>query len=259
MHRSEIKPKVEYAFREKRSARTPLQLVRVIEHVRGNKWKVEWIDPNPGLVHYASSVQLVALWKDHKAFLKEEENEQRLKDHNERHGYVSKNDPVVRALQQVYESAGEDINFYNGCLTTTPEVLDRFRARVGLDRKEVSLPAYVDSHGKVHLPFDKAFELGRRFCAAEPSAVLLAVESCEQKWSSDVRHGEDYIVELLNDYRASWALIRQWAGHDAAIAMREAEIQKLERLVWDAVYALQKAGLDHEASRLRRALERLVS
>ena len=54
----------------------------------------------------------------------------------------------------------------------------------------------------------------------------------------------------------AWALIRQWTGFDAAVAQREAEIQKLERLVWDAVYALQKAGLDNEAARLRRALDR---
>jgi hypothetical protein len=63
-------------------------------------------------------------------------------------------------------------------------------------------------------------------------------------------------VPLLNDYRASWALLRQWGGHDAAVAQREAEIQRLERLVWDAVYALQKAGLDSEAARLRRAIEK---
>jgi hypothetical protein len=51
-------------------------------------------------------------------------------------------------------------------------------------------------------------------------------------------------------------LIRQWAGHDTAVAQREAEIEKLERLVWDAIYVLQKAGLDAEAARLRRAVER---
>jgi hypothetical protein len=39
-------------------------------------------------------------------------------------------------------------------------------------------------------------------------------------------------------------------GQDAAIARRETEIQRLERLVWDAVYALQKAGLDKESARL---------
>ena len=68
--------------------------------------------------------------------------------------------------------------------------------------------------------------------------------------------GEDYMTDLLNEYRAAWALLRQWAGHDAAVAAREAQIKDLERLVWDAVYALQKAGLDSEAARLRRALER---
>jgi hypothetical protein len=63
-------------------------------------------------------------------------------------------------------------------------------------------------------------------------------------------------VPLLNRYRASWALIRQWAGHDAALAQKEMEIQTPERLVWDAIYALQKAGADSEAARLRRALQR---
>ena len=51
-------------------------------------------------------------------------------------------------------------------------------------------------------------------------------------------------------------MIRQWAGHDAAVAEREAHIVKLERLVWDAIYALQKAKLDSEAARLRRAMEK---
>ena len=84
----------------------------------------------------------------------------------------------------------------------------------------------------------------------------MSVEATERKWTQQEQRGEDYLVSLLNDYRASWALIRQWAGHDAAIAQTEAEIQRLERLVWEAVYALQKAGLDSEASRLRRTIER---
>src|SRR4051812_44882720 len=88
----------------------------------------------------------------------------------------------------------------------------------------------------------------------EPATVLVGVEATDREWASKAARGEDYIVGLLNDYRASWALTRQWAGHDAAVAERELQIQKLERLVWDAVYALQKAGLDQEAARLRRAV-----
>jgi hypothetical protein len=55
--------------------------------------------------------------------------------------------------------------------------------------------------------------------------------------------------------RASWALLRQWAGLDAAVAARDEQIRNLERLVWDAIYALQQAGLDSVASKLRRAVE----
>jgi hypothetical protein len=40
------------------------------------------------------------------------------------------------------------------------------------------------------------------------------------------------------------------------VAQKDAEIQRLERLVWDAIYALQKAGLDSEAARLRRVIEK---
>jgi hypothetical protein len=50
----------------------------------------------------------------------------------------------------------------------------------------------------------------------------------------------EYIIPLLNEYRASWAIIRQWTGNDPAIIAREEHIQKLERLVWDAIYASRK-------------------
>ena len=64
------------------------------------------------------------------------------------------------------------------------------------------------------------------------------------------------MAELLNENRPAWALIRQWAGLDAAVVAGEAQIKRLERLIWDAVYALQQAGLDTEAARLRRAIEK---
>jgi hypothetical protein len=254
MWKADIKPKAEYALREKRAIGTPFQHVRVIQHIRGNKWKVEWIEPNPGLVDYIESGQLIVPWKDRKAFLKEEENAARLKEHNTVHGYDGEESPIVRALYEVFESIADGVDFYRGSITTSSEALDRLKARIGPEATCDSPVAYVDRLGRMHLPFDVALDLAKRFCAAEPSTILVNVEATERKWSQKATQGEDYIVSLLNEYRASWALIRQWAGHDAAIAQREAEIQRLERLVWDAVYALQKAGLDRESDRLRRAL-----
>jgi len=89
----------------------------------------------------------------------------------------------------------------------------------------------------LNVPFDEAVELAQKFCAAEPAAVLVRIETTESEWSrTATRPDGDYIIGLLNECRAAWALIRQWTGHDPAIAQREARIERLERLVWDAVY-----------------------
>ena len=131
------------------------------------------------------------------------------------------------------------------------------RVRAGLTPEHNSPIAYFDRAKTLHVPLQEALELAQKFCAAEPATVLTKIEAAEREWAEEARRpGEEYIIPLLNKYRAAWALVRQWAGHDAAVAEREAHIVKLERLVWDAIYALQKAKLDSEAARLRRALER---
>ena len=127
----------------------------------------------------------------------------------------------------------------------------------GLDRTKTSAFAYVDRHGTVHIPYTEALELAKAFCISEPITILLNVETTEREWVQEASQpGNDYMVSLLNEYRASWAIIRQWTGFEAAIAQKEVQIQRLERLVSDAIYALQKAGLDDAANRLRRALQK---
>lgn len=41
--------------------------------------------------------------------------------------------------------------------------------------------SYTDRQGKLQFPFDEALELARKFCAAEPSSVLVGVESTERE------------------------------------------------------------------------------
>jgi hypothetical protein len=254
VEKSQIEIGKEYGLREGRSPGTPLQHVRILEHVRGKKWRAEWIDPNPGLKDFVDSTRLVVRWKDRRAFLRDEEKEARLQEHNGRVGGAEAS-PVATALEQVYESVGDDLCFDDGVLTGSPEALRRLRERARINPDYVSGVGYVDRFGKIHVPFDEALEIARAFCAVEPATILTGVESTERQWSQKASQPSgDYIVSLLNEYRASWAMIRQWTGHDPAIAQREATIQRLERLVWDTVYALQNAGLDSEANRLRRAL-----
>jgi hypothetical protein len=117
------------------------------------------------------------------------------------------------------------------------------RGRAGFDRANISQLTYVDRNGVIHCPYSEALELAKAFCFSEPNTVLLNIEATERKWTREASQpGEDYLLPLLNEYRAAWAIIRQWAGFDAVFAQKEAQIQRLERLVLDAIYALQKAG-----------------
>jgi hypothetical protein len=75
----------------------------------------------------------------------------------------------------------------------------------------------TDRYGKLQLPFEEALELAQKFSAKEPQSALTRFEATEREWSRDARTpGGEYIVPLLNEYRAAWALIRQWTGHDPA-------------------------------------------
>lgn len=256
MDKSNIIAGGEYGIREKRTSGTPLERVRVLQHIRRNKWKAKWIEPNPGLIDYVESAQIVVPWKEHKAFLKDEENAQRLADQNQRDGY-KEGSPIALAVEQVFESVGESLDCQRGVISGTTDAFDRIRTRAKVPNVSEPAGSYQDRLRTTHWPFRAGLELARAFCAAEPSTVLVGIEATERQWATEAsRPGEEYVIPLLNQYRPSWALIRQWTGHDPAIAEREAYIETLQRLVWDAIYALQKAGLDSEANRLRRVLQR---
>jgi hypothetical protein len=48
----------EYAIRERRVAGFPFQRVKVLAHIRLNKWRAKWIQPNPGLIDYVESAHI---------------------------------------------------------------------------------------------------------------------------------------------------------------------------------------------------------
>jgi hypothetical protein len=76
--------------------------------IRGNKWKAEWVDPNPGLTDYVESRNLMCRWKDHKAFLREEADAKRLRQHHNEIGYEFES-PLDKAVHQVVDSVGDDV------------------------------------------------------------------------------------------------------------------------------------------------------
>jgi hypothetical protein len=251
---ADLRPGTEYAFREKRITGAPLHRILLIEHIRRDKWKAKWIDPNPGLIDYVTTAQILVPWREHKAFLKEEVDRERLAEHNDQNGFEG-NSPLDKAVQSVYDNTGEGASYNCGVLRGTLEQLERIKARAGYTQALNLAPAYTGRDGFLYVPFEPALALARKFCMEEPAPALADIEAHEKKWSAQAaRLDGEYVIPLLNEYRAAWALVRQWCGTDAAIASRENRISALERLVWDAVYALQKAGLDREANKLRTGL-----
>jgi hypothetical protein len=90
---------------------------------------------------------------------------------------------------------------------------------------------YVDRTGVEHRSFDEALDIARRFAAAEPITVLSTLEAEERTMAREAARSEyEHAMGEVNRFRAGYALVRQWAVHDVAVAQREAEIQRLERL-----------------------------
>ena len=50
--------------------------------------------------------------------------------------------------------------------------------------------SYSDRRGTLQLLFVEALDLARKFCAAEPSTMLMGVETTEREWAEKARtHG----------------------------------------------------------------------
>lgn len=237
MQQSEIQIGLRYAIREPTTTGTPMEQVRVLEKVRSGRWKVEWIDPNPGLVDYVKSSNIICRWSDRKAVLRDEKRQAVLNAIADRDS-PDYDSPITRAVETVLDATGErEIHVHKGIFTYQSAVLERVADRAGVPTP-TSNSGYKDRRGWSHLPFQCGLDLARSFAAAEPSTVLAVVETAERRLEAESREpGNSRYVPLLNEYRAAWALVRQWAGHDAALAERDRRIQELtellNRIKWD--------------------------
>ena len=102
MELKDIHPGQEYGYREIPRQRSELQQVRVIERVR-SKWKIEWIEPTPGLVDYVKSVNLVVRWKERR---KDEESWSLLVDFCDRE-WPGNEHPLSEAVDTILTSTGK--------------------------------------------------------------------------------------------------------------------------------------------------------
>jgi hypothetical protein len=255
MDKKSIMPGKHYGIREHAGAE--LQHVKILEPVRSGKWRVQWVKPNPGLVDYIRSRDVVVEWTDRHAFLRDERNAQALADAVERSDFPGDQHPLGTAVGLVLDATGErTVYCHKGILHFDRAGIERVaaRARIAVPEHPVG---YRDRHGQHYLPWNCALELAEAFARSEPATVLDPIDAQEGEWSLQARQmGQQHLVSLLTEYRAAWALVRQWAGHDAAIAMREERIRQLEELLTRVMWELRRPDADRDliASRIERAM-----
>lgn len=143
MQRAEIIVGEEYGLRENRQLGGPLQRVRIVQHVRGTKWRAEWVEPNLGLVDYVDGRTLLVRWKDSTAFVAHEAAERRHREANEAHRYDDES-PLAGAVYAVFDAAGDRLHFNRGDLYGPPDALERVRSRAGINPTERTDLEYVD-------------------------------------------------------------------------------------------------------------------
>jgi hypothetical protein len=242
MDKKQIIPGKKYALRD--SGDTEFQLVKVLEQVRG-KWKVEWIDPNPGLVDYVKSRAIICPWSERKAFAKDEQNAVMMKERIAR-SWPGEKHPLNVAAEEVISATGDQVILMRGILEGRQDALERVAERAGYKWPPGGF-SYTDRHGECHYPWETAIELAKAFAAAEPQTVLLHIDIVEREWEIEATHpGSSYLVYLLEEYRAAWAIVRQWASFDADRARLHAEIERLRKLIDEAIWRLRKDNVDPE-------------
>lgn len=255
MDKNDIELGKHYAIREHPD--DDLQHVKILESVRSGKWRAEWIDPNRGLVDYVASRHIIVPWGQRGALLRDERDAATMAASVDRSGFPGDRHPIAMAVTTILDSTSErGIHLHHGVLTYETDVIERIAARAGIDPPDHPV-GYQDRHGRYHLPWDCALALAEAFARNEPSTVLDPIDAQEQEWATEASEpGQHYLIDLLTEYRSVWAIIRQWAGHDAAVAAREARIRDLERLLTSVMWDLRRPDPDCEqiAARIHRAL-----
>lgn len=256
MDKQSIHPDKQYAIRERRSPDEPFQRVKVIEPVRSGNWRVEWINPNPGLVDSLPSKAFICPWGERQKYLADERRQLALSQACDRQS-PGADHPIERAASTVIDSAGEmSVCLWKGELTGDPDAVRRIAERAN---HELSLGphGFVDRHGSMHFAFQEALDLAKALAAAEPGTVLTHVELDERELEVRVKEPDGaYLLSMLEEHRAEWAIIRQWAGVDQQLRQLHDEIDRLRKLIQRITWDLRQPGADPE--HLARTLERAV-
>ena len=162
---------------------------------------------------------------------------------------------TAEAVDAVMTASGE-YGGYSRRWTTDRGSAERLWARGGLEGLPVfDHPAnFEDRHGNWHLTFETAVRASQAFAAAEPELVDLYLRGLEEELKAEgFRPGNRDSHDLLRELAPAHALARSWSQRPRGEAA-EREVERLQRLVSEAIAALRSHGHASVASRIERGL-----
>lgn len=231
---------------------TDLVKVQVLSAGRKGKIRVRYEEGEyTGLDEWVRSKQIACRWAQRRNWLRDHEHKLRL-DQADAEAY----DKVVYdAIDFVMEASGEYTGYMLG-EAQDPAVPQRFWARAKLDGLPLDAdPAnYVDRFGSWHLSFRSMEAASIAFAAAEPEAVELYLRKWEDQLKAEgFQPGGRVSHDVLRQWSPSMALARSWTRTAANKALED-EVQRLQRLVHEAIRLLKTSGNERGAARIERGL-----
>lgn len=226
--------------------------VKVLGPFRGARGRIQYQEGGlAGLAEWVRTVQIVCRWGDRKAFIRDTQQAQRLAAADAR---VWDN-VIAEAIDSVITASGE----FNGFLRrwdTDPAPAMRLWSRGHLEGSPLEFDPmnFADRSGVWHLSFTTAEKASQAFAAAEPDLVELYLRRWEdrlkaQGFQPGIRHAHD----VLRQWAPQIALARSWTQSQAVKTLDD-EVQRLQRVVNEAIGLLRRAGDERGAARIERAL-----
>ena len=241
-----------YAQRAKpNDAHGPLRKIVFVGPARAGKAKIRHAEGDlDGLEEWTPTRTVMCPWGERQAFLRDELRWQALQE-----AAARDYDPVVEeAISTVFEATGDETGFIR-VWSVERERAQRLWRRAGLEGSPDQHPlAYTDRGGRLHLPYETAFQFAQAFAAAEPEPCIHYIQEWEDRLRAEgYEPGRRVSHHVLRSIRPAHALVREWA-HAGELGLLREENQRLRQVLGQALEALRRAGDERSATRLDRAL-----
>lgn len=264
MQKDDFKAGELWAYRKGTSLGHPaerVELLMLAPRGRPRKVKVRYTEGElEGLEEFVPAPQLRCPWREWKKVERDEQREAALADSVDVRKPVER--VVLDAANEVFYASGEplfveEVKGYTRLDHEERSALTRLAARSNLNIDDwIRSPSFIDRRGVLYLPDEKLVTLAICFAKAEPESVVLHLDNEEQTYLREgYFYGERYPHDELLKRKPIWTLARSWAASAEGRDPLREELARMNRLLYQALAALDEAGGTRTATRLRHAWE----